>query len=87
MRINHDGYPEGTDLKHFDDSPVRPIETARGVPVVSFDFYCPHCEQLLCIDSDEFSDGPVLEEDCYHCGSMLLLEIAEDQYEFVTGGG
>ncbi len=77
-----DNYPDGIDLSYFDDAPLRNRETTKGVPNLSYDFYCPHCEQVLCMDADDFDNATYLEEDCYHCGQPVTLEISAD---FIKG--
>lgn len=84
--MSAEDYPEGTDLSYWDDAPMLATKVAKGVPSsddIWFDFYCPHCEEVLCIDSEEFKETDVLNEDCYHCGQPMHLEITLEQMKFI----
>jgi len=84
MQISNTGYPEGTDLSYFDDAPENEIKTALGEIEVNFNFKCPHCDNTLVVDACEFDLSPVIEDDCYHCGNAISLEITEEQFNFIN---
>ncbi len=72
MRIINSGYPEGTDLSHFDGPDEGQRLKAKGV--LGFGFKCPCCEGDIFIKHDNF-DVDWSEYQCEHCDHPLSLEI------------
>ncbi len=69
MRIHHDGYPEGTDLKHFDGGEGQRV---KATGVLGFGFKCPCCEGDIFIKHDDF-DVDWSDYQCEHCDNLLKL--------------
>ena len=72
MQILNSGYPEGTDLSHF-DGPDESIPKVTGQ--LGFGFTCPHCNDAIFVGFNEFENDDVLDYRCDHCDHDLLLEI------------
>jgi len=73
MQIHNSGYPEGTDLRHFDGDGDDEILQSSGQ--LGFGFICPNCDGDIFVGFSDFEHDDSLEYQCEHCGNDLLLEI------------
>ena len=73
MRILNSGYPEGTDMSHFDGPDEAQTLKAKGV--LGFGFKCSHCDGDIFVSFKDFEHDDALEYQCEHCDQPLSLEI------------